>query len=504
MADEFTELGVSGLSRNGGAITDEFLSSLRGQRGARVWREMADNDPVVGALLFAIERLILNIEWRVDPYPGDDQNDRDLEVAAFVESCLHDMSQSWDATVSDILSMLVYGYAYTEVVYKKRGGPDQKDARSRSQFSDGRIGWRKFALRAQETVYEWVFDEDGGLQAVKQQDPVGGGMYTIPIDRSLLFRTTTQRNNPEGRSLLRNAYRPWRFKKTIEEIEAVGIERDLAGLPVALVPPEMLSSTATGPQVAARSAIENLVRGIKRNENEGVLFPLAYDEQGRELYKLTLLNAGGQRQFDTDKIVSRYDQRIAMTVLADFILLGHENVGSFALGASKIDLFTTAISQIAGSIAEVVNQHAIPRLLRVNGEDTTRLPSLSFGALNHVDLGVLGDFVQKVAGVGALVIDDALDEHLRSVSGLPPRAESDGTIPAADGGTVLSADAPARDAMEDARSLAEILQKVYLAVGKVITADEARSIVNAAGGSLQLKVPKPEVPFAMPAAGSGG
>ena len=430
MASDFTELGVSGLQRTGGTITDEFLNSLRGTRGAKTWREMADNDPVVGAMLFAIERLILAIEWRVDPYPGDDQNERDIEVADFVNTCLHDMSQSWESTVSDILSMLVYGYAYCEIVYKKREGPAQTDPRRRSQHSDSRIGWRKIALRAQESTYDWVFDADGGLQGMNQLDPNGGGVIFIPIDRSLLFRTSTQRSNPEGRSLLRNAYRPWRFKKTIEEIEAVGIERDLAGLPVALVPPSLLSSNATGAEVATRAAIETLVRGIKRNENEGVLFPLAYDESGREMYKLTLLNAGGQRQFDTDKIVSRYDQRIAMTVLADFILLGHENVGSFALGASKIDLFATAIGQIANSIAQVFNQYAIPRLLKLNGEDTSRLPEMAFGDLTHIDLGVLGGFIQQVAGVGALVIDESLDEHLRQIAGLPPRSEEDG-VPAA-------------------------------------------------------------------------
>lgn len=443
--DPFVELGVSGLARTGGVVTDEFIANLRGQKGARTWREMADNDPVVGALLFAIERLILQIDWRVDPFEADDQSDTDIEVAKFVESCMWDMSQSWDAVIADVLSMLVYGFAYAETVFKKRGGPDERDPKMRSKYTDGRIGWRKIAVRAQETTYDWVFDGDGGIQGMNQQDPVSGEVRFIPIDRSLLFRTTTVRNNPEGRSLLRNAYRPWRYKKTIEEIEAVGIERDLAGLPVALVPPSLLSATASSNELAARNAIETLVRGIKRNENEGVLFPLAYDENGRELYKLTLLNAGGQRQFDTDKIVARYDQRIAMTVLADFILLGHENVGSFALGASKIDLFTTAISQIAQSIAEVFNQHGIPRLLKLNGMDTTRPPELAFGDLTHIDLGVLGDFIQKVAGTGALVIDSALDEHLRSVAGLPPRAEDDGTIAppgpsaAAPGATVTAA-----------------------------------------------------------------
>lgn len=258
-------------------------------------------------------------------------------------------------------------------------------------------------------------------------DPSGvsRGVVTIPIEKALLFRTSTVRNNPEGRSLLRNAYRPWRFKKTIEEIEAIGIERDLAGLPVAYVPPQLLSSNATPAEASARAGIEKLIRGIKRNENEGIVFPLAYDDQGRELYKLTLLSAGGGRQFDTDKVVSRYDQRIAMTVLADFILLGHEKVGSFSLGSTKVDLFTTAIAQIAQSIADVFNQHAIPRLLKVNGMDASRRPKLSFGDIHQINIAELADFIQKASGSGALVVDEGLDEYLRQVSGLPPKVESE-------------------------------------------------------------------------------
>jgi hypothetical protein len=420
---DFQEIGSSGLKRVAGFIDDEIVNSLRGLQGAKTYREMADNDPVIGAMLYAIERLIIQIDWRVEPFrdENDETTKKDEEIAQFVESCLYDMSDSWESTLSNLLTFLTYGYAYCEIVYKRRLGRDQDDPTKRSQFDDGRIGWRKIALRAQETTWEWMLDEKGGIQGLKQLDPSVGPLVEIPIEKALLFRASTARNNPEGRSILRNAYRAWRFKKTIEEIEAIGMERDLAGMPVAYVPPSMLSSAATNAEVSARSAIENLVRGIKRNENEGILFPLAYDSEGRQTYKLELLNAGGNRQFDTDKIITRYDQRIAMTVLADFILLGHANVGSFALGASKIDLFTTAIGQIAQSIAETFNQHALPRLLKLNGMDTSRAPELTFGEITHVDLALLADFIQKASASGALIIDQGMDEYLRLISGLPER-----------------------------------------------------------------------------------
>ena len=43
----------------------------------------------------------------------------------------------------------------------------------------------------------------------------------------------------------------------------------------------------------------------------------------------------------------------------------------------------------------------------------------------------------------------------------------------------------------DARSIAEALQKIYLAVGKVVSADEAREILNRDGAGLTGPAPEP-------------
>lgn len=295
---DLQEFGTTGLRRTSGTINEEFLVTLRGPRGARIYREMRDNDPVVGSILYAIEKIVTRLAWRVDPF---DDSEAAIMQAEFIDSCINDMSDSWDSSLSSILSMLPFGYSYHEVVYKMRKG-DTNDPKTRSKFSDNRIGWRKFAIRAQETLYQWKFDEEGGIQGFQQVDPSSNkGAVLIPIDKALLFRVTNAKNNPEGRSLLRNAYRPWYFKRRIEEIEAIGIERDLAGLPIAYVPPEYLSSNASADQQATVSAMESIVQNVKRNEQEGIVFPLVYDEKGNKMFDLQLLSAGGSRQFDTDR-----------------------------------------------------------------------------------------------------------------------------------------------------------------------------------------------------------
>jgi len=417
---DFMEIGSSGLHQFGGEIQQDFLRQLRGKQAYANYREMADNDPVVGAMLHAIEMLIRAVDWSVEP--SDDADERAVAEAEFVSSCLTDMSTSWADTLAAILGFLVYGYSYHEIVYKRRQGYT-KDARTRSKYSDGRVGWRKLPTRSQETIDRWDLDTNGGIRGAYQMDPNSPkkGVTFLPIEKCLLFRTTSKLNNPQGRSILRNAFIPWYYKRRIQEIEAIGIERDLAGLPVALVPPQLLSNAATAEERAALDAIKQIVRNVKRDEQEGIVFPLAYDpETGNPAYDLKLLSTGGRRQFDTDAIIGRYDQRIAMTVLADFLLLGHEAVGTQALSVSKVDLFVRSLDAFLSEIAEVFNNHAIPRLMRLNGVDEGLSPTLTWSTPKSVDLGSIGSFITSLAQAGApLFPDENLEGYLRGIAGLP-------------------------------------------------------------------------------------
>lgn len=421
MSEATSELGSTGLRINGGVVTEEFLTKLRGSQGRRTYREMSENSPVIGGILLAFEKTISRLDWRIEP--GDVEQGGVEEDANFVQGALDDMSESFDAIIGNIFSFATYGWAFHEIVYKRRLGATD-DPATRSRFSDGKIGWRKWPIRSQDSLKEWVTDDEGGVQGFRQVVD-GQPDVIIPIEKALLFRTTTAKGNPEGRSMLRNAYRPHYFVKRIEEIEAIGIERDLAGLPVAFMHPQYLASNASQADKALREAVTQIVQGIKRNEMDGVLFPLAYDEAGNKMLDLQLLSSGGSRQFNTDQIIARYNQQIAMSVLADFLLLGHEGVGSYALGASKIDLWMMAVEALAKSIAEVINTHAIPRLLKLNGMSTEAPPKITFGDVAHIDLGALGDFIQKMQGAGVLTPDDRLEEFVRDAANLPQAEDPD-------------------------------------------------------------------------------
>ena len=417
---KYIELGSTGLRRWGGDVDEEFLPQLRGRQAVKVFREMRDNDPVVGAVVFTVDMLLRQITWGTE---AASQDYDDLRAEQFLEDCMHDMSHTWEDLISEVLSMMVYGWSWHEVVYKRRIG-DVRNPRMRSKHGDGLIGWRKMSIRSQETLHEWVFDDDGGVQAMKQHAPPDFRSVEIPIKKSLLFRTSTHKNNPEGRSILRNAYRPWYFKKRHEETEGIGIERDLAGLPVAWVPAEMMHPQANPDDKYTVEMFKKMVRNVRRDEQEGLVLPLEYDDNGNKIYEFELLNSGGSRTLNIDQAITRYEQRIAMTVLADFILLGHENTGSYALSVNKTGIFRTALNSWAQMIAETINRHEIPRLFDLNGWKVKDYPKIVPGEVDPPDISELGQFITQMSGAGmTLFPDPELEDFIRDAAKLPEKSD---------------------------------------------------------------------------------
>lgn len=161
---------------------------------------------------------------------------------------------------------------------------------------------------------------------------------------------------------------------------------------------------------------EMLVQNIRRDALEGVVIP--------DGWKLELLSTGGRRQFDTNAIIERYDTRMAMTVLADFVLLGHQEVGSFALSSDKTKLFSMAVGAYLDIICETINNKAIPALIELNKAHfgaITDYPQLSHGDLENTDIQALSGFIKDLTGVGVLIPDEPIEDYVRDVAGLPAR-----------------------------------------------------------------------------------
>ncbi|MEN6605937.1 MAG: hypothetical protein ABFD60_01740 [Bryobacteraceae bacterium] len=467
----YTELGISGVARYGGIsrVYEEFLRELQGPAGMKLLREQRDNCPITGAFLFAAEYLARGTTFRVEPsaQPGVDKRMAAAVAERIRGAMFDDLETTWPDTISEALTMLPFGWAAMEMVFKKCQGsaPAQaapletpqlagvqpepgKDAAGPegqgpaaaqtkfypSRFKDGMIGWRKWGLRAQETMFMWEWDDESNPLVLQQMAPPDFKIRRIPLSKCLHFRTQTAKNNPEGRSILRNSVPSYLYCKNIQWVEGVGIERDLAGYPYfqvkepdpakGMVPPDIWNKN-NPEMVILMNQLKTLVKSVRRDEQEGMVLPYWLN--------FTLASTGSRRAFDTNAVITRYQQRIAMTVMADFIMLGHEAVGSKALASTKSYLFTRSLTAFLTTICSTVNRFGIPLLMKLNGLPAELTPTLVCGDVDEVPLESLGQYISDLAGAGAPLFPDAeLEEELRRRGSLPS-APADGALEFAPG-----------------------------------------------------------------------
>ena len=395
-------LGVAGDNTYNGQIrADEFLAELRGKKAISKYREMRDNDSTIGAVMYATEQVLRDVDLKVYPCNDTDAAKREAE---YVQSVLEDMDHSLDDHVAEALSCLSYGFAWFEVVYKRRVGPTQNSDRKRSKFTDGRMGVRKIAMRAPWTVSRFDVDrKTGDVLGMYQDVGYGSGKHYIPVRKSLYYRTTSINGDPSGRSILRNAYTSYQYLNNLQAIEAIAVERELAGIPVARIPSEYLSADATPSQAAFRHNLEQILRDVKFNEQGYIITPSdTYpDKDGSptniKLVDVELMSSSGSRNIDIDPIVRRYQHDIARSVLSEFLMLGSQG-GSYALSKSKTDLFLRALESYVQQIVDVLNKQLVERLWELNGLDYSLMPTIKAGDVAPHDLREIAGFLRNLNG----------------------------------------------------------------------------------------------------------
>lgn len=423
----FKDMGSSGLRQFGGWVREEFLPQLQGRQAARVFREMFDNSPIVGAVIFAIAQSMRKVEWRCNP-----ANDTPAakEAAEWADSLRTDMSTTWEEFMTEALTMLVYGFAPHEIVLKRRLGMiNLAPGTANSRYDDGYVGVRKLPIRGQDTVIKWFFDTNGEILGLTQQ-PWVGPMIDLPIEKLLLFRPFAHKNNPEGRSILRTAYRPYYFVKRMEEQEAILLER-MSGFPVVYVPSALLEAAAAGDAlaVAQLAAYKKLVTNIRIDEQMGALLPSdVYSgpngPSNVRMYEFKLEVPQGRPLIDPDVTITRHKLDILMSTMTDFLVLGHQSRGTQNLSLNKVDMFFQAIEGWLNSVAAVLNQSLLPRVWMINGFDMDLMPEYVPDLAQRVDLDVLSNFILRLSQSGmALFPDMDLENFIREAAGLPNLAD---------------------------------------------------------------------------------
>ena len=386
------DVGATGLVETWGYIKDDFLKEWTGQQKIKSIDEMLRNSSAVGANRYLMEQMLRGVTWYINSEEGED--DPRVEL---LNDALNNMTHSFDDHIVDVVLMPFYGFSVFTITY---------------EFVGGRTYWRKFKMLGHDTIQQWLIAEDGGIEGLQQWPHLWPA--PIPIERMLLYRFRKPLNNPEGESILRPAWTSWYYVKNLQNIEAISLERMGAGLPV-ITPPEGADMGGADGDNA-----ELVVRNIRQDQQAGVVLPPPNGEGDHNKWHLELLSAAGTSMSDFDNVISRYEKRILMTTLSQFLMLGQDNVGALATFEGGDDLFTRSINSLADNIAATFTQYAIPRLLKLNGIDDANGIKLEHTPADSVDPESIAAFLQQAGTFVTWTPEDEI--MLRDLLGLPEKS----------------------------------------------------------------------------------
>ncbi|MFC0314494.1 hypothetical protein ACFQNE_02010 [Gordonia phosphorivorans] len=379
---------------------------------------MADEDGRVTSLLEAIKLPILRTPWRIDPAgadpavvdfiaanlglpvvgASDEADDRDT-ATAMPRGRRRQGRFSWRTHLAEVLTMLEFGHAYFEQVY--RYDPEAR------QF------WlRKLAPRPQATISKINVARDGGLESIEQAPPGWNGLapsalaeVKIPVSRLVAYVRHGGSGNWIGKSLLRPVHKNWLLKDDILRVQATAIRRGGAGIPVVTCAKDDDKQVERAQQLASNMRAGNFA---------GLGLPPGW--------KAELIGVQGNLP-DPQRAIESHDRAIALAGLAHFLNLDGRG-GSYALASVQADTFVQALQAVAEQIAEISTEHIVYDLVDLNFGTDVAAPRIVFD-----EIGTRQDAtaaaLKMLVDSGLLVPDPGTEHAIRQNLGLPSAAGAD-------------------------------------------------------------------------------
>lgn len=393
-----------------------FLPELSGRQLLMTMQQMVETDETVGSMMYCITTTLSQVEWSMVAQVDGVDNNTDLKAAeakAFADSLLIDMKNPFGSHVEDAVTMIWAASSACEIVLKKRDGVN-------SRFSDKFYGVDDLVLLPPLSIWSWIYDAAHrtvvGLNQVSYQ---GGAI--IPMWKVALYQMTANADRPTGRSPLQNALRVWRLKNRIQDSEAIGIERELCGLPIFRVPEqdlldanEKVSGAPTPKAMSAKARIAaalNAVQNIRLNKSGGLVLPsdtFSEDVEGDRTrkYDFSVLTGGGQRSIDARTAARDYDRAIARVVMMQFLHLGDRATGSFALSDDQSSMAVSSLMALSKKIAAQYTMKVLNLVWEVNGMDKKYMPRLGASELSKEGFAAIGAFLAGIAKADWLFASD--------------------------------------------------------------------------------------------------
>lgn len=324
----------------------------------------------------------------------------------------------------------------------------------RYELRDGLLRLVELAERMPTTITDILTDDAGKLDGILQF----GEKQPIPVNNLVWYCHEREGSAWHGRSMLRPAYGAWLIKHEMWRVLATSNNKFGMGIPWVEAP--------IGANDAQLQQAALLTSQMRAGDRVGAALPHGF--------KLHLDGMTGSAP-DTLAYIRYLDSQMAQMALASVLNLDASPNGSRALGDTFIDLMLTSLNAVAKEMGSVLTQLAV-QMVTYNWGESEPVPRIVIGDVGSRP-AVTAEAIMGLMSAGAITGDPDLEAWVRDRWTMPEKADA------------TDDDGPLGP---NPRELVEMVQKVYLGVGTVLTVDEARDMLNAAGANLVGPGPVPE------------
>ncbi len=366
-------------------IFEEVFSELRPPSGLSKFKNMEDNEPIIGGLMTRFANVFKSARYTID---GPN--------AHFVKQQLDNLPYGLIELIENFTSAFVFGFSLNEKIWASEGS---------------QIVLIDLEPRYQLTIDEFVSEKGHtsyNQRYAKQTTNEMGTVY-IPLTKCVHFMPRTRCRNPYGRSLLRSVYKPYYYKSSIEASEAQSIDRALSGLPVMTAPEgfDFVNADPDSPGYNADVAAtldwaEDVVSKVRKDEMQGIVKPFGWE--------LNLLKGENTVAVNTPDIISRYNVEMAVGLLQTFAVMG----GFASTNNSNIEEmirdFRDSCNSYLYMMAEVINKQIIRDICDFNFKKS--YPTIKFHSVASEELEKLASFVARLVAQNVITPTDTFEKAM--------------------------------------------------------------------------------------------
>ena len=416
-------IGVAGTAIYAGYVadheTDPALSSHDAR--SRTFSKILTDTSIVVAAVRYYTNLIGAAKWSFAPAEADG----DGYYAELAEAMLTaDPATSWSRIVRRAAMYRLWGFSIQEWTARRR--------------EDGWLTLADVAPRAQVTIERWDTDATGEVLGAIQESPQTSEAIYLPRAKLLYLVDDTLHDSPEGLGILRQLVAPAKRLARYEELEGIGFETDLGGIPVVRAPfgdyAEMVSNKriTSAERDKLVKPLQNFIENHVRSTRTGVMLDSAtyrnQDESERpsteRMWDVELLQGTSRSFAENAAAIERINREMARILGVEQLLLGADG-GSYALSRDKTHAFYLLVEGALSEVREAVETDLLQTLWRLNGWPADMMPVVTTEAVSYTDIAELTAALRDMATAGAVLApDDPAIDEVRDLMGLSHATEA--------------------------------------------------------------------------------